>query len=153
MNTVQHSSLCQTPAGLDEQILRTIAGQTVDDQIRAQDLHAGRDQLHIFLHSKYVERVFLIADCQVCPFQNMQKLELYALNILIVQIMQGLKHPLLVFSGKSEDRVDDHFQTSRTQTVHRILKDGQGITAPDIAGSILMHGLKSKLHPDRLDLI
>ena len=100
-----------------------------------------------------MERVFRVADCQVCPFQNMQKLELYALNILIVQIMQGFKHPLLVFSGKSKNRVDDHFKTCRTQTVHRILKDGQGITAPDIAGSILMHGLKSKLHPDRLDLI
>lgn len=57
----------------------------------------------------------LINICQIGSLQNMQKLKFYALNILRVEIADGLQHPFMVFSGKSQNYMGDHFDAMKTE--------------------------------------
>lgn len=65
MNRIQHLPLGLTPEGRDKQILRSVAGQTVNHQIRAGDLQAADDQIHIFIQGQYVKAGILIISGQI----------------------------------------------------------------------------------------
>ena len=47
----------------------------------------------------------------------------------------------------------DHLDSGRFQSGYSIVKNLQRVSPADVAGSLWMDGLKTKLDPDRLDLI
>lgn len=90
---------------------------------------------------------------EICASQNVEKLELDPLNVLLAEPGNGLKHILTAFSGESEDHMDDDFKTADAKMSKCVLKAGERITAPNKTGAFLVNCLKTKLNPDRLDLV
>lgn len=80
----------------------------------------------------------------------MQKLQFYALNVLTVEIADGLKHPLFVFARKTEDDMCDDFDSPGAQPLYGVFKGGEGIAPSQEGGGVFMNGLQAKLHPYRL---
>ncbi len=153
MDCIKDVPLGAAPERGDQQVPGAVSGQAMDHDIRAQNLCAGQDHPDIGFQGEDLKWLLLIVCSQVCPFQDMQQLQFYSLNIPGVQVADGLKHPVTVFSGKAKDYMGDDLNSPVPKAPYCIFESGEGITSAYECCCIFVHGLKTQLNPYRLNLI
>ena len=109
--------------------------------------------VQIFFHGIVGKSAFQIVLCQISPFQYMKKLELYPLDIPVVQIFHSFQYILAAFTGKSQNGMDYDIQIPLPKSFHSLFKTGERISSADICCSPFMNGLKPQLYPYRFYLI
>ena len=144
---VQNAALVSAPERCDEKIFRTVSRETVNDDLRREDLEAADHQIQVFFPGKNGEWLAAVFLRQIRAGKNVQELQLDTLNITPSQIFHSLEHPRTGLSREAENRVNDDLDSCAAQIPDRLIKDRKSIAAADAPGSILMDGLKAKFHP------
>lgn len=78
----------------------------------------------------------------------MEQLELNAVDPHVVQVPDGLQHLFMIFSGKSQDYMNDHRNITPVKLFYGRFKAGEGITSVNLMCCRIMHSLKSQFDPD-----
>ena len=112
---IQNFPFAACPLRCDQQLFWSISGYAVDDNGRTQMLQTVDHEINIRIASQHFKFSDLIISCQICPAKNMEKLKLDALDICSIQIFYRFQNVVMGFTGKSQDCVDDYFQSGSTQ--------------------------------------
>ena len=147
MQKIQHLSLPSCPKWSQKKLLWAVPCDSVNDDLGIQIFQTSDHQIQILLSFIDPESSCKIIICKICPFQNMKKLKFDSLNILLVQILHSFQNPVIRFSWKTENCMDDHLNTSTAKLLYRLIKALQRISSSNISGSIFVNCLKSQLYP------
>ena len=80
----------------------------------------------------------------------MKKLQLDTVYSGRIQVPDGLKHHLPGFTGKSQDYMNNDFQSCLPQPPDSIVKTRKGVTPANHRGGLFMNRLQSQLYANRL---
>ena len=139
---IENAPFGAAPLRSDQQLLRTVSGETVDHYIRPQFLQTADEKLYIFFSGENPKISFLIIFSQICAGQNVEKLKFDSPNRKAVQKTDGIQHLFPGLSGKPQNHMDDNIQSGGAQVFNRFLKAGEGIAPAEILRGLFVYGLQ-----------
>ena len=149
----QYQTLVGTPQRGNQKGFWPVSGEAVDHHPGRKECYTVNDQIQVFLHGRKGKGAAGMNVRKICTLQNMEQLQLDALDILACQITDGSKHFLTAFTGKAKDHMDNGLQMVGPQPFQCVFKAGQGIAPADAGSRILVDGLEAQLDPHGFDLI
>lgn len=149
VNGIQHVAFGGAPERGNEQVFGTIAGKTVDDQIRAADFQTGNNVIRVFFQGQGAETCLPVDIRQIRTLQHMEKLELDSVCAGVVYIADRFQHIFLCFAGKTQNHMDYGFQMPFFQILYGPVKAGEIVAPPDEGRRLFPGGLEAQLYPDR----
>ena len=78
---VEDTAFGPAPKGRDEQVLRSVAGEAVDDDFGGKVFKAADDKVGVLVLCEYVEGLLFVQGSKVCSAQDVEQLEFDALDV------------------------------------------------------------------------
>ena len=76
MNMIKYLLLIAAPVGGGQYILRSVAGNAMNDHLRRHQLNTADEDIRVFFQCQNMERLLQVIRIKIGSFENMEQLEL-----------------------------------------------------------------------------